>query len=351
MAKVIGVRFKSVGKVYYFDPLHYDVPLGGYVIVETARGVECGQVAMSIREIPDEKIVKHLKPLIRAANEEDLKRVEQNRQNEEKAAKVALEKIQKHKLDMKLVDVEYTFDNNKILFYFTADGRVDFRELVKDLASVFRTRIELRQIGVRDEAKMLGGLGICGRPFCCNSFLGEFQPVSIKMAKEQGLSLNPTKISGTCGRLMCCLKYEQEAYEDLLRITPKVGSVVSTKDGRGVVSEVSLLTGELKVMLDKNADHVPVPFNRKDVRVLGPRPGNEGKERPKEKEQKEGRPPREGRQREDKAPREDKPAGEDKPVREGEARERPPRGGRPRRERPPREERQASAERPQAPRE
>lgn len=354
MAKVIGVRFKSVGKVYYFDPLHYDVPLGGYVIVETARGVECGQVAMSAREIPDEKIVKPLKPLIRAANEEDLKKVEQNRQNEEKAAKVALEKIQKHKLDMKLVDVEYTFDNNKILFYFTADGRVDFRELVKDLASVFRTRIELRQIGVRDEAKMLGGLGICGRPFCCNSFLGEFQPVSIKMAKEQGLSLNPTKISGTCGRLMCCLKYEQEAYEDLLRTTPKVGSVVSTKDGRGVVSEVSLLTGELKVLLDKNADHVPVPFNRKDVRVLGPRTGNEGKERPKEKEQKdqrparEDRPPREGRQ-------EDKPPKAERPAREGEGRERPPRGGRSRRERLPREERQAPqgapAEQPQEPRE
>lgn len=268
MVKVIGVRFKSVGKIYYFDPLEYELPVGSSVIVETARGIECGQVAMAAREIGDDDIVKPLKPLIRPATQEDLRRVEQNRQNEKRAAQIALEKIQKHKLQMKLVDVEYTFDNNKILFYFTADGRVDFRELVKDLASVFRTRIELRQIGVRDEAKMLGGLGICGRPFCCNTFLGEFQPVSIKMAKEQGLSLNPSKISGTCGRLMCCLKYEQEAYEDLLRVTPRQGAVVQTKEGRGVISEVNLLTGELKVMLDKNGDHVPRPFNRRDVRVV-----------------------------------------------------------------------------------
>lgn len=191
-----------------------------------------------------------------------------NKAKEKKAFKLCLEKIEKHKLDMKLVDVEYTFDNNKILFYFTADGRVDFRELVKDLASVFKTRIELRQIGVRDEAKMLGGLGICGRPFCCSSFLGEFQPVSIKMAKEQGLSLNPTKISGTCGRLMCCLKYEQNAYEDLIRITPRVGAYVSTREGKGTVTEISLLTGLVKVRLDKASDGAPMVFEREAVRVL-----------------------------------------------------------------------------------
>ncbi|MCI8623322.1 MAG: stage 0 sporulation family protein [Provencibacterium sp.] len=273
MAKVIGVRFKSAGKVYYFDPLAFEFSEGSFAVVETARGIECGEVTMAPRELPDDHIVKPLKPVLRPATQEDLKRVEQNRQNEERAARIAVEKIAKHNLQMKLVDVEYTFDNSKILFYFTADGRVDFRELVKDLASVFRTRIELRQIGVRDEAKMLGGLGICGRPFCCSSFLGEFQPVSIKMAKEQGLSLNPTKISGTCGRLMCCLKYEQAAYEDLLRTTPRVGAAVSTKEGRGVVTEVSLLTGQLKVQLDKNGEKAPKIFDRKEVRPVreGPR--------------------------------------------------------------------------------
>lgn len=268
MAKVIGVRFRSAGKIYYFDPLEHDPAAGSFVIVETSRGVECGEVAMAAREVPQESIVKPLRPIMRPATSEDLARVEQNRANEKRAERIALEKIAKHKLQMKLVDVEYTFDNNKILFYFTADGRVDFRELVKDLAFVFRTRIELRQIGVRDEAKMLGGLGICGRPFCCASFLGEFQPVSIRMAKEQGLSLNPTKISGTCGRLMCCLKYEQEAYEDLLRITPKTGAIVSTKEGRGVVTEVSLLTGMLKVLLDKNGERVAKTFDRSEVRLL-----------------------------------------------------------------------------------
>ena len=215
MAEVIGVRFKNVGKVYYFDPDGISMPVGTAVIVETSRGVECGEVALSNREVTDEGIVKPLKKVIRVATPEDLKHVEDNWAKEQQAFTICQQKIAAHKLEMKLVDVEYTFDNNKILFYFTADGRVDFRELVKDLASVFRTRIELRQIGVRDEAKMLGGLGICGKPFCCATFLGEFQPVSIKMAKEQGLSLNPTKISGTCGRLMCCLKYEQEAYVSL----------------------------------------------------------------------------------------------------------------------------------------
>ena len=207
---------------------------------------------MDNRKISDEEVVKPLKQVIRAATESDLKRVRDNAAREKQAFEICNEKIAKHKLKMKLVDVEFTFDNNKILFYFTADGRVDFRELVKDLASVFRTRIELRQIGVRDEAKMLGGLGICGREFCCSSFLGEFQPVSIKMAKEQGLSLNPTKISGTCGRLMCCLKYEQDAYEELLHSTPRVGSTVRTKDGRGIVTEVNLLTGMLKVASEKD---------------------------------------------------------------------------------------------------
>ncbi|MFR4990515.1 PSP1 domain-containing protein [Anaerotruncus colihominis] len=262
MAEIIGVRFKSVGKVYYFDPGGLMIEKGGHVIVETARGVECGEVAMGNRTIGDKEVVKPLKKVMRIATPEDMKRVSDNAAKEKHAFKVCEEKIARHKLNMKLVDVEFTFDNNKILFYFTADGRVDFRELVKDLASVFRTRIELRQIGVRDEAKMLGGIGICGRPFCCSTFLGEFQPVSIKMAKEQGLSLNPTKISGTCGRLMCCLKYEQAAYEDLLRTTPRVGSVVRTKEGRGTVIEVNLLTGMLKVAPEK--DQAAAKFYHKD---------------------------------------------------------------------------------------
>ncbi|MFR7478740.1 MAG: stage 0 sporulation family protein, partial [Acutalibacteraceae bacterium] len=221
MAVVIGVRFKEVGKVYYFDPDGQELKKGDAVIVETARGIECGEVAMENREVSDESIVQPLKKLLRLATEEDKKHVAENKLHEKTAFDICNRKIAAHKLEMKLVDVEYTFDNSKILFYFTADGRVDFRELVKDLAGVFRTRIELRQIGVRDEAKMLGGLGICGRPFCCSSFLGGFQPVSIKMAKEQNLSLNPVKISGTCGRLMCCLKYEQASYLDMLRTTPR----------------------------------------------------------------------------------------------------------------------------------
>ena len=285
MTEVIGVRFKQVGKIYYFSPNGVQMPVGEKVIVETARGIECGEVAISNREIDDEGIVKPLKTVIRVATEDDLKHIEENKAKEKKAFKLCLEKIEKHKLEMKLVDVEYTFDNNKILFYFTADGRVDFRELVKDLASVFKTRIELRQIGVRDEAKMLGGLGICGRPFCCSSFLGEFQPVSIKMAKEQGLSLNPTKISGTCGRLMCCLKYEQNAYEDLLRITPKVGAYVSTSEGKGTVTEVSLLSGLLKVRLDKANDGVPMVFEREAVKVIrDARPQREEYDHKNEKE-------------------------------------------------------------------
>ena len=268
MAEVIGVRFKNVGKVYYFAPNGINIDKGNYVIVETARGVECGEVVMANREVDDNSIVHPLKNVIRVATDKDIKQVEDNAAKQKKAFDVCQQKITKHGLDMKLVDVEYTFDNNKILFYFTADGRVDFRELVKDLASVFRTRIELRQIGVRDEAKMLGGLGICGKPFCCSTFLGEFQPVTIRMAKEQGLSLNPTKISGTCGRLMCCLKYEQEAYEDLLKITPKMGAYVKTKDGRGTVVDVNLLTGILRVRLDKFPDAAPKVFTRSEVSLI-----------------------------------------------------------------------------------
>ena len=268
MAEIIGIRFKEVGKIYYFDPDGEQFVLGQPVVVETARGCECGTVAIANREIEDTAVTKPLKRVTRAATEADLKKIAENRQKEERAFKIAQEKIAACGLDMKLVEVEYAFDGSKILFYFTADGRVDFRELVKELAGVFRTRIELRQIGVRDEAKMLGGLGICGRPFCCNSFLGEFQPVSIKMAKEQGLSLNPTKISGACGRLMCCLKYEQEAYEDLLRTTPKVGAVVQTADGRGKVTEVNLLTGMLKVHLERAEEGADSLYHKKDVKLI-----------------------------------------------------------------------------------
>lgn len=268
MAEIIGVRFKEVGKVYYFSPNGESYREDDRVIVETARGVECGVVAMPNREIDDEELTRPLKTVIRRATEEDISTVEKNREKEKNAFKICEEKIAKHGLDMKLIDVEYTFDNSKVLFYFTADGRVDFRTLVKDLASVFRTRIELRQIGVRDEAKLLGGIGVCGRPFCCNSFLGEFQPVSIKMAKEQGLSLSPVKISGTCGRLMCCLKYEQEAYVDLLKRTPKFGAIVSTPEGKGEVIESNPISGVLKVKMDKAPEAAPRSFKVKEVRVL-----------------------------------------------------------------------------------
>lgn len=268
MAEVIGVRFKDVGKIYYFDPKGQQIPKGDFVIVETARGTECGFVAMANRAVDDELIVKPLKSVLRKATDKDLKTVEENKKKEKEAFDICLKKIEEHSLEMKLVDVEYTFDNSKILFYFTADGRVDFRELVKDLASVFKTRIELRQIGVRDESKMLGGLGICGRPFCCATFLGEFQPVSIKMAKEQGLSLNPTKISGTCGRLMCCLKYEQDAYEYLIKITARKGDLVKTSEGKGTVVDVDLLRGRVKVALDGKEEAAPVIFERREVKVI-----------------------------------------------------------------------------------
>ncbi len=269
MAEVIGVRFKEVGKIYYFDPKNTKINTGDRVIVETARGIECGVVALANKDVPEDEIVFPLKPLIRIATENDLNHIEENKRREKEAFKICEKKIAEHGLKMNLVDVEYTFDNNKILFYFTADGRVDFRALVKDLAGVFRTRIELRQIGVRDEAKMLGGLGVCGRPFCCHSFMGDFQPVSIKMAKEQGLSLSPVKISGTCGRLMCCLKYEQEAYSDLLKRTPKVGAIVRTPEGKGVVVENNLISGILKVKLDSAPEGIaPSTFRVKEVKLL-----------------------------------------------------------------------------------
>ena len=267
MAMIIGVRFKDVGKVYYFDPGEETLLQGDRVIVETSRGIECGEVVIPNREEAEESINHPLKQMIRKATDADLHKLEENARKEREAFGICQEKIRKHGLEMKLIDVEYTFDGSKIIFCFTADGRVDFRELVKDLASIFRTRIELRQIGVRDEAKMLGGLGICGKPFCCATFLGEFQPVSIKMAKEQGLSLSPTKISGSCGRLMCCLKYEQDAYEDLLKITPKNGSIVETAEGIGTVIDLNILTGILKVRLDDTPD-APISIHRSEVSVL-----------------------------------------------------------------------------------
>jgi len=268
MVKVVGVRFKKVGKIYYFDPGDLDIQLNENVIVETARGIEFGLVVVPNTEVPEEEIVPPLKRVIRIADEEDKKHYEENTRKEKEAFDICLKKISDHKLEMKLIDVEYTFDNNKVLFYFTADGRVDFRELVKDLAAVFRTRIELRQIGVRDEAKMMGGLGVCGRVLCCNSFLGDFQPVSIKMAKEQGLSLNPTKISGACGRLMCCLKYEQEAYEEILTRVPKEGAIVETPDGQGVVMGISLLKELVKVKLDNDNEADLKIYTASQVKVI-----------------------------------------------------------------------------------
>ena len=263
MTEVIGVRFKKVGKVYYFDPCGIQVKNDAAVIVETARGQEYGEVSMANSQVEDSKIVQPLKKLVRVATDADKKTMEQNLQFEKDAFRICEEKIQKHKLDMKLVSVEYTFDRSKILFYFSADGRVDFRELVKDLAGVFRTRIELRQIGVRDEAKMIGGLGICGRPLCCSAFLESFQPVSINMAKDQGLSLNPTKISGTCGRLMCCLKYENDTYQELLRETPPNESLVDTPYGRGTVMDTSLLRGTCRVRMMNSSDApVTVPCDQ-----------------------------------------------------------------------------------------
>ena len=253
MVKVIGVRFRTAGKIYFFDPLKFDVKRGDHVIVETARGIEYGTVVGDPKEVEDDKVIQPLKPVLRVATARDTEQENANKQKEREAFKICLEKIKKHKLDMKLIDAEYTFDNNKVLFYFTADGRIDFRELVKDLASVFKTRIELRQIGVRDETKIMGGIGICGRTLCCHAHLSEFVPVSIKMAKEQNLSLNPTKISGMCGRLMCCLKHEEETYEYLNRKRPNVGDYVTTDDGlKGEVHSVNVLRQLVKVLIENN---------------------------------------------------------------------------------------------------
>ena len=251
MIRVIGVRFRTAGKVYYFDPGKLDIKKNDHVIVETARGIEYGTVVGDPKEEEDDKVVQPLKSVLRIATPKDDEQEASNKQREKEAFKICLEKIRKHDLQMKLIDAEYTFDNNKVLFYFTADGRIDFRELVKDLASVFKTRIELRQIGVRDETKILGGIGICGRPLCCHTHLSEFAPVSIKMAKEQNLSLNPTKISGVCGRLMCCLKNEEETYEELNRRLPNVGDFVTTDDGlKGEVHSVNVLRQLVKVIVD-----------------------------------------------------------------------------------------------------
>lgn len=251
MVRVIGVRFRTAGKIYFFDPLGFEIKKGDHVIVETARGIEFGTVMAGIMEVEEEKVVQPLKPVIRIANQRDVEQEADNRDKEKQAFKICLEKIREHGLEMKLIDAEYTFDNNKVLFYFTADGRIDFRELVKDLASIFKTRIELRQIGVRDETKIVGGIGICGRPLCCHSYLADFVPVSIKMAKEQNLSLNPTKISGVCGRLMCCLKNEEETYEELNRRLPNVGDFVTTDDGhKGEVHSVNVLRQLVKVVVN-----------------------------------------------------------------------------------------------------
>ena len=272
MTKVVGVRFRQVGKIYFFAPGKYSVETGQHVIVETARGVEYGQVVLGEREVEDTAVIQPLKAIIRVATPEDDERELKNREKEKEAFKICLEKIAKHNLDMKLITAEYTFDNNKVLFYFTADGRIDFRELVKDLAAVFKTRIELRQIGVRDETKIKGGIGICGRSLCCNTFLSEFVPVSIKMAKEQNLSLNPTKISGVCGRLMCCLKNEQDTYEYLNSKLPNVGDEVKTNTGvKGVVHEVSVLRQRVKlVVTDEKGEKELVDYKVDDL-IFRPR--------------------------------------------------------------------------------
>jgi len=268
MIKIIGVRFKTGGKVYYFNPNDLPAKKDEYVVVETARGIEMGKVVIEEKEVSEENINKPLKDVIRIATAEDIALSEANREKEKEAYAICLEKIRNHNLEMKLIEVEYTFDGSKILFYFTAEGRVDFRELVKDLATVFKTRIELRQIGIRDETKTLGSIGICGRELCCSKFLGEFEPVSIKMAKEQGLSLNPTKISGICGRLMCCLKYEQENYEELLKVTPKQGALVETPDGKGTVEFVEILKGKVKVRIENEREAVLGEYNVSDIKIL-----------------------------------------------------------------------------------
>ena len=269
MKNIIGVRFKKPGKIYFFDPGNLKVSNKDYVIVETSQGEEYAEVAIANRQMPDDKIVKPLKKVIRIATYKDKKHYEDNKKKEKEAFEICLKKIKEHKLDMTLTDVEFKFDNSKVLFYFTADGRIDFRDLVKDLAAIFRTRIELRQIGVRDEVKRIGGNGVCGRELCCCSFLGNFETVSIKMAKEQNMSLNPSKISGNCGRLMCCLKYEQEVYEDKLKRIPKIGAIVKTEDGEGTVEGVETLKEKIRVKLrDDNGEYFYKKYDAKDVKII-----------------------------------------------------------------------------------
>lgn len=292
MIKIIGVRFRNAGKIYYFDPKKLPVKKGDHVIVETARGIEYGSVVADPRDVTDDQVVQPLKPVIRIANADDHARAQRNKEKEKEAFRICLEKIHKHKLEMKLIDTEYTFDNNKVLFYFTADGRIDFRELVKDLASVFKTRIELRQIGVRDETKILGGIGICGRTLCCHTYLSEFAPVSIKMAKEQNLSLNQTKISGVCGRLMCCLKNEQETYEELNRNLPGIGDIVTTPQGvSGTVQSVNVLRQMVKIVVEVNDEKEIQEFPVRDLRFRPKRKkgkGGAGSADHEEKEVKKG---------------------------------------------------------------
>ena len=277
--EIVGIRFRGTGKVYYFAPNGIDFKEGEFAIVETVRGVEYGSVAIGNRHVPESEIVGSLKPVIRKANDEDAKRFAHNLELEEAAKPQFIEAVKKNQLVMQLVDVEYTFDNAKLIFYFTADGRVDFRDLVKDLASIFRTRIELRQIGVRDEAKLIGGIGVCGRPFCCKTFLSDFAQVSIKMAKELNLSLSSSKISGTCGRLMCCLRFEHDTYEREYATFPKVDSIIETANGRGVIVESNFLTGKIKAKMDGDAANVFRTYTKKEVRVVGRVKGNKADER------------------------------------------------------------------------
>ena len=291
MVKIVGVRFRNAGKVYYFDPKGYKIKPGDHVIVETAMGLEYGSVVGGVRNVPDDTIVQPLKAVIRVATPEDDVRAQRNRDKEKDALKICQEKITKHGLEMKLIDAEYTFDNNKVLFYFTADGRIDFRELVKDLAAVFKMRIELRQIGVRDETKILGGIGICGRVLCCNSYLSEFAPVSIKMAKEQNLSLNPTKISGVCGRLMCCLKNEEDTYEYLNSRLPGIGDTVTTVDGqKGEVQSVNVLRQRVKILVDVDDEKELQEYDVKDLKFKPRRRKDKGgKGEKNEKANKDGK--------------------------------------------------------------
>ena len=348
MATVIGVRFKKAGKVYYFDPCEVWPRPGDSVVVETTRGVEFGEVVTGAREVADEQIVAPLKKVVRIATEEDIRRAEYNEKREAEAFRVCQEKVAKHKLEMKLVSVEYTFDNSKIIFYFTANGRVDFRELVKDLAGVFKMRIELRQIGVRDEAKMLGGLGSCGRPICCGAFLGDFQPVSIKMAKEQNLSLNPTKISGLCGRLMCCLKYEQDCYSQTLKKLPKVGKDIVTPDGVGVLAEINAIRERVKVRIKIDEDFDVREYAIDEVRRPGPDDSAAAREAPKPRQRRpepEPEAPAEEQGKRKKYPHQKAPKNLstdqflEKLKTDAESGKKKEKGDKPKRDRPPRERR------------